>query len=81
MLISLEQGQFMALLVKMPGVKRAIEVSVFTGYSALSVALVTRAVGYLLPCDINAEFTDIGKPYWAQAGVTSHNNLRIAPAS
>ncbi len=38
MQISVEQGQFMALLASTLKVRRAIEVGVFTGYSALSVA-------------------------------------------
>ena len=36
-----EQGQLLALLVELMGAKRAIEVGVFTGYSALAVALVS----------------------------------------
>ena len=35
MQISPEQGQFMSLLVRLIGARRAIEVGVFTGYSAL----------------------------------------------
>jgi caffeoyl-CoA O-methyltransferase len=80
MQISPEQGQFMAMLVKMLGARRAIEVGVFTGYSALSVALAMPDDGYLLACDISEEFTRIGKPFWAQAGVASRIDLRIAPA-
>ncbi|HJV76015.1 MAG TPA: SAM-dependent methyltransferase, partial [Noviherbaspirillum sp.] len=39
MQIAPEQGQFMALLVRLIGARRTIEVGVFTGYSALAVAL------------------------------------------
>ncbi len=80
MQISPEQGQFMALLVKMLGVKRAIEVGVFTGYSALAVALAMPDDGVLLACDISTEFTNIGKPFWDKAGVAHRIDLRIAPA-
>lgn len=80
MQISPEQGQFMAMLVKMLNAKRAIEVGVFTGYSALSVALAMPEDGYLLACDISEEFTNIGKPFLAQAGVANRIDLRIAPA-
>ena len=38
MQISPEQGQLLALLVKLIGARRTIEVGVFTGYSALAVA-------------------------------------------
>jgi caffeoyl-CoA O-methyltransferase len=80
MQIGPEQGQFMALLVKLIGARRTIEVGVFTGYSALSVALALPADGRVLACDISAEYTDIGQPFWQQAGVRDKIDLRIAPA-
>lgn len=80
MQISPEQGQFMALLVKLLGVHRAIEVGVFTGYSALTVALALPEDGRLLACDISDEHTRIGKPFWQQAGVAHKIDLRLAPA-
>jgi len=80
MQISPDQGQFMALLVKLVGARRAIEVGVFTGYSALSVALALPEDGRLLACDISDEYTRIGRPYWSQAGVAHKIDLRVAPA-
>jgi len=80
MQISPEQGQFMALLVKMLGARRALEIGVFTGYSALTVALALPADGRLLACDISDEYTRIGRPYWEQAGVANKIELRLAPA-
>lgn len=81
MQISPEQGQFMALLVKLMGARQCIEVGVFTGYSALSVALALPPDGRLLACDISAEFTAIGRPFWREAGVAARIDLRIAPAN
>ncbi len=80
MQISPEQGQFMALLIKLTGARRAIEVGVFTGYSALTVALALPADGRLLACDISDEFTQIGKPFWEQARVAHKIDLQLAPA-
>jgi predicted O-methyltransferase YrrM len=80
MQVSAEQGQFMALLVKLIGARRTIEVGVFTGYSALAVALALPQDGRLLACDINEEFTQIGQPFWQQAGVAQKIDLQIAPA-
>ena len=50
--ISAEQGQFMALLMHMIGARRTIEIGVYTGYSALSVALALPAEGRVIACDI-----------------------------
>jgi caffeoyl-CoA O-methyltransferase len=80
MQISPEQGQLMALLVKLLGARRAIEVGVFTGYSALSVALALPADGYLLACDVSDEYTRVGRPFWERAGVASKIDLVVAPA-
>lgn len=78
--ISPEQGQLMSLLVKLIGARRTIEIGTFTGYSALTVALALPPDGKLLACDISAEYTAIGKPYWRRAGVADRIELVIAPA-
>jgi len=80
MQISPEQGQFMALLVKLLGARRTLEIGVFTGYSALSVALALPTDGRILACDISEEYTRIGRPYWERAGVAHKIDLRLAPA-
>ena len=80
MQISPEQGQFMALLVKLLGAKRCIEVGVFTGYSSLCVALAMPEDGRLLALDVSEEFTDVARHYWREAGVEDRIELRIAPA-
>ena len=80
MQISPEQGQLMALLVQAIGARRAIEIGTFTGYSALWVGLALPADGRLVCCDVSAEWTAIGKPYWEKAGVAGKIDLRIAPA-
>jgi predicted O-methyltransferase YrrM len=80
MQIAPEQGQFMALLVQLMGAKKALEVGVFTGYSALRVALALPPEGKLVACDVSEEYTEIARRYWEKAGVASKIDLRIAPA-
>ena len=80
MQISPDQGALMALLVKLLGARRTIEVGVFTGYSALAVALALPEDGRVLACDISDEYASVGKPHWQAAGVAHKIDLRIAPA-
>ena len=63
-----EQGQLMRMLTGLVGARRAIEVGVFTGYSALCVALALPADGELVACDVNEEWTAIARRYWSEAG-------------
>src|SRR5262249_379653 len=80
MQISPEQGQFMALLVRLIGARRYLEVGTFTGYSALAVALALPKDGRVVACDVSEEWTSVGRRYWREAGVADKIDLRIAPA-
>src|SRR5271165_4733717 len=80
MQIGPEQGAFMALLVKLIGAKRVLEIGVFTGYSALSVALALPADGRLIALDISKDFTDRARVYWKDGGVDGKIDLRLGPA-
>jgi predicted O-methyltransferase YrrM len=81
MQIAPEQGQFMALLVQLMGAAKTLEVGVFTGYSALTVALALPENGQVVACDVSEEFTAIARRYWEMAGVANKIDLRIAPAT
>ncbi len=80
MQISPEQGQFMQLLVQIMHARFVLEIGVFTGYSALSVAMGLPEGGKVIACDVSEEWTNIGKKYWRQAGVEDRIELHIAPA-
>ena len=80
MQITPEQGQLMALLVRLLQARRCLEVGTFTGYSALWVALALPADGRLTACDVSAEWTAIARRYWEEAGVAGKIDLRLAPA-
>lgn len=81
MQIAPEQGQFMALLARLLGARRTLEVGVFTGYSSLAVALALPEDGRVVACDVSEEFTAVARRYWREAGVAGKIDLRIAPAA
>jgi len=80
MQISPEQGAFMALLVELMAVERYLEVGVFTGYSALWVALALPENGRLTALDISEEWTRIARRYWTEVGVAEKIDLRLGDA-
>lgn len=81
MQIGPDQAAFMTLLARSVNARRAIEIGTFTGLSALAVARGLREGGSLLCCDINAEWTAIGRRYWERAGVSDRIELRIGLAA
>jgi caffeoyl-CoA O-methyltransferase len=80
MQIAPEQGLVMALLVRLTGARRCLEVGVFTGYSSLAIALALPDDGRIVACDVNEEWTTVARRYWAAAGVAHRIDLRLAPA-
>lgn len=80
MQIGPDQAQLMALLVRLIGARRCIEIGTYTGYSALAVAQALPEGGELVACDVSRTFTDVGEPFWREAGVAHRIRLKIQPA-
>jgi len=81
MLLAPEVGALLALLVRLIGARRVLEVGTFTGYSALAMALALPADGRILACDVSEEWTAIARRHWKAAGVADRIELRLAPAA
>jgi caffeoyl-CoA O-methyltransferase len=80
MMISPEQARFFTLLTKIMGVRRAVEVGTFTGYSALAIARGLAEDGQLICLDTSEEFTRLARRCWTLAGVGDRIELRLGPA-
>jgi caffeoyl-CoA O-methyltransferase len=81
MQIGPDQGAFLALLVRLVGARRALEIGTFTGMSALAVAAALPPDGTLVACDVSEEWTRIARRYWQEAGVAGRIDLRLGPAA
>ncbi len=81
MQISPDQGQFMAILLRLIQARSVLEIGTFTGYSALAMTLALPPDGHLVACDISEDFTAIARRYWSEAGVADRISLHLAPAS
>jgi O-methyltransferase len=77
MQITAEQGHLLVLLARLIGARRTLEIGVFTGYSALAVALALPADGRVVACDVSDEWASIGQTFWQRAGVARKVELRI----
>jgi predicted O-methyltransferase YrrM len=80
MQIGADQGALMALLIRLVGARRALEIGTFTGYSALAVAEALPPDGRLVTCDISEEWTAIARRYWREAGLDGKIELRLGDA-
>lgn len=80
MQIAPEQGQFMALLVKLIGAERTLEIGTFTGYSALAVAFALPPHGRVTACELSEEYAAVARRWWAEAGVTERIEIHVGPA-
>ncbi|MDQ3032275.1 MAG: class I SAM-dependent methyltransferase [Myxococcota bacterium] len=80
MQIGFDQGQLMALFVRMVRAKKIIEIGCFTGYSSTAMALAMEPGGTLITCDVSEEWTAIAREGWERAGVADRVELRLGPA-
>ncbi|UCG42387.1 MAG: class I SAM-dependent methyltransferase [candidate division WOR-3 bacterium] len=78
--IAPEQGQLMALMLRLMSAKRVLEIGTFTGYSSLAMALALPTDGELVTCDLSEEWTAIARKYWQEAGVEDRITLCLGPA-
>jgi caffeoyl-CoA O-methyltransferase len=71
----------MALLVRLLGARKTLEVGVFTGYSAMVVAKAMGPKGKVVALDVSEEFTAIARRHWTKAAIADRIDLRIRPAT
>jgi caffeoyl-CoA O-methyltransferase len=80
MQVAVEQGALLTWLARILGVRFAVEVGTFTGYSAISIARGLAPGGRLLCCDVSEEWTAIARRAWTRAGLADRIELRLGPA-
>ncbi|MFF7631643.1 O-methyltransferase [Kitasatospora sp. NPDC008050] len=80
MLVLPEEAQLLALLVRLTGASKVLEVGTFTGYSSLCMARALPPGGTLVTCDISERWTRIAARYWQRAEVADRIDLRLADA-
>lgn len=77
---SAEQMALLQLVLELMGARRVLEIGCFTGYGALAFALALPADGKVVTLDVGAEWAEIGRRWWREAGVAERIELRLGPA-
>ena len=80
MQIAPDQGQFMALLLKLMDARSVLEIGTFTGYSAMVMAEALPPDGRLVTCDISHTYTEVARRHWHKANIGTRIDLRIGTA-
>jgi caffeoyl-CoA O-methyltransferase len=74
------EGRFLKLMALTVGARRVLEIGMFTGYSALSIAEGMPADGEIFTCEINPEHIAIAKSFFARSQHGSKIHIMEGPA-
>lgn len=80
MLIGPFEGALLAMLVRLTGARRILEIGCFTGYSALCMAEALPRNGRLTTCEIKPEHAEIAQSFFDRSPHGRKIKLRLGPA-
>ncbi|MHB1566075.1 MAG: O-methyltransferase [Acidiferrobacter sp.] len=74
------EGALLRLLVMMSGARRVLEIGLFTGYSALTMALALPADGEILSCEQDPEVAAIAQRFFDRSPAGRKIHIRMGAA-
>ena len=81
MQISVAQGYFLQLIIKLNKIKNILEIGTFTGYSALTMALSLPKEGNLICLDKNKDTSTNAEDYFKKANLNNKIKIIVNNAS
>uniref|UniRef100_A0A3B4UAB2 Catechol-O-methyltransferase domain containing 1 n=1 Tax=Seriola dumerili TaxID=41447 RepID=A0A3B4UAB2_SERDU len=80
MMVASEQAQLMANLIKLINGTKAIEIGMYTGYNALSMALAMPENGCVVACEIDDNYVNIAKPFFKEPSIKCYDLIAAGEA-
>ncbi|MDH3687883.1 MAG: class I SAM-dependent methyltransferase [Gammaproteobacteria bacterium] len=80
MLIGGLEGALLKMMIRLSGARRVLEIGLFTGYSALTMAEAMPEDGEIISCDINKDTTETARSFLARSPHGHKVKIKIAPA-
>jgi len=74
------EGAFLKMMVQLVGAKRVLEIGMFTGYSALSMAEVLPDHGRLITCEIDPEPAALARKYFSRSSHGGKIEIKMGSA-
>lgn len=74
------QAEFLAMLIKLCGASRVLEIGCLGGYSAVAMARALPDDGYLLTTEIDTRTAQVAQANIEEAGFAERIELRVGPA-
>jgi len=80
MLIGPHEGALLAMLVRLSGARRILEIGCFTGYSALCMAEALPRNGRLTTCEIKPQHAEIAQSFFTRSSHGHKIKIHLGPA-
>ena len=80
MLVGRLEGGLLKMLVRLTGARRILEIGLFTGYSALTMAEALPEEGMIVSCEINSETAAIAQSFFDRSPHGRKISIRLGPA-
>ena len=80
MMVGHLEGGFLQMLVAGTGARRVLEIGMFTGYSALSMAAGLPPGGHIITCDVDPEAEAIARRHIEASPYADRIEIRMGPA-
>ena len=80
MMVGQLEGRFLEFLVWLSGARRVLEIGMFTGYSAQSMAAALPPDGRIVTCDVNPQAEEIARRHFEAGPYGDRIEVRMGPA-